>query len=440
MLIACTALLLDTSAEPLATTATVAAASEPLRVLFIGNSFTYGPAPYNRPDQLQLNNLPRLFKLVAESLGERVVVAEDTIGGCTLWMHRPSLNPEGCTNTLHCQPVANARVGANESCTVSAAIAAPAVGLPAIADQYAPCPQLLMRQPYGPWDVVVVQDQSSLPFVHAARHRMMLPAVRDVAAAYKRQGARVPRRHPPRVAAYMTWAYYNGSMAQCPGMMRAGCFPFGTLDDLSRCATSDLLYRKTSTVPCQAYALARAYAETLEHGADVLVPAGLALLAARGAPRIPGKCKGLIDEEYPYSDPLRKLRLPLSAADPADARWATPEAAKALFNDLGPGYNSTFCNDGCHLDHHPSVLAQYLNALVFFATLFKKSPLGAAAPDGTQRVDGMLLPALGAPEHAPVLQRIARDVVMPHLDTWWGKYARDGTDAVSPPVGPVPDS
>ena len=63
----------------------------------------------------------------------------------------------------------HARVGANESCTVSAAIAAPAVGLPAIADQYAPCPQLLMRQPYGPWDVVVVQDQSSLPFVHAAR-------------------------------------------------------------------------------------------------------------------------------------------------------------------------------------------------------------------------------------------------------------------------------
>ena len=45
VLIACTALLSDTSAEPLATTATVAAASEPLRVLFIGNSFTYGPAP-----------------------------------------------------------------------------------------------------------------------------------------------------------------------------------------------------------------------------------------------------------------------------------------------------------------------------------------------------------------------------------------------------------
>ena len=318
-----------------------------------------------------------------------------------------------------------------------------------------------------------------------------------------------------RIRVILIGADYNGSMAQCPGMMRAGCFPFGTLDDVRR--TRDphppgtmvagrphpaMRLRLLTPPPRAVAALALRYirpalpqdlhgalpgvrarasirgdprarplvekpyaelsqclrtlrralatrvlqrpkgweAPTLRHGADVLVPAGLALLAARGAPRIPDKCKGLIDEEYPYSDPLRKLRLPLSAADPADARWATPEAAKALFNDLGPGYNSTFCNDGCHLDHHPSVLAQYLNALVFFATLFKKSPLGAAAPDGTQRVDGMLLPALGAPEHAPVLQRIARDVVMPHLDTWWGKYARDGTDAVSPPVGPVPDS
>ena len=191
---------------------------QPLNILFVGNSFTYGPPAWADEDPQRnrhedLKNIPRLFKLVAESLGHKVNQAEDTIGGCTLWMHRPSVNPEGCTNTLHCprvhqsapehsalgsltspdrprpatehaqpsaspppaaaprhcQPVANARVGANESCTVSAAIAAPAVGLPAIADQYAPCPQLLMRQPYGPWDVVVVQDQSSLPFVHAAR-------------------------------------------------------------------------------------------------------------------------------------------------------------------------------------------------------------------------------------------------------------------------------
>ena len=97
--------------------------------------------------------------------------------------------------------------------------------------------------------------------------------------------------------------------------------------------------------------------------------------------------------------------------------------------------------DMCKVRVHGNCLDGLIYRLVvFFATLFKKSPLGAAAPDGTQRVDGMLLPALGAPEHAPVLQRIARDVVMPHLDTWWGKYARDGTDAVSPAVGPVPDS
>ena len=54
----------------------------PPRVLFVGNSFTYGPPPYDRTNQSQLNNLPRLFELVANSLGHNVHVAEDTIGGC----------------------------------------------------------------------------------------------------------------------------------------------------------------------------------------------------------------------------------------------------------------------------------------------------------------------------------------------------------------------
>ena len=39
----------------------------PLRILFIGNSFTYGPPPYDREDRLQLNNLPRMFKVRADA-------------------------------------------------------------------------------------------------------------------------------------------------------------------------------------------------------------------------------------------------------------------------------------------------------------------------------------------------------------------------------------
>jgi hypothetical protein len=49
-------------------------------------------------DQGPLNNLPRLFALVAQSLGNPVETAEDTVGGCTAWAHRPSacpLQPDG---------------------------------------------------------------------------------------------------------------------------------------------------------------------------------------------------------------------------------------------------------------------------------------------------------------------------------------------------------
>ena len=37
---------------------------------------------------------------------------------------------------------------------------------------------------------------------------------------------------------------------------------------------------------------------------------------------------------------------------------------------------------GCHVDHHPSAAAMYLDACVVFATLFGMSPVGAALPNG----------------------------------------------------------
>lgn len=65
-------------------------------VMFSGNSFTYGP-PHKYPDYVPdggaLNNLPRLFKLVADSLGDPVDTYEDTIGGCTNYAHRPTACP-----------------------------------------------------------------------------------------------------------------------------------------------------------------------------------------------------------------------------------------------------------------------------------------------------------------------------------------------------------
>ena len=52
------------------------------RVLFVGNSFVYGPPAHGAR---VLNNLPRLFKFIAEGLGLGPIdIAEDTIGGCVI--------------------------------------------------------------------------------------------------------------------------------------------------------------------------------------------------------------------------------------------------------------------------------------------------------------------------------------------------------------------
>jgi hypothetical protein len=49
----------------------------------------------------------------------------------------------------------------------------------------------------------------------------------------------------------------------------------------------------------------------------------------------------------------------------------------------GPGYTSKYCLPGvCTCDHHPSLAGAYLNSLVVYATIFGKSPIGAAWPDG----------------------------------------------------------
>ena len=50
------------------------------RILFVGNSFTF------------VNDLPHQIKHVAESLGDKVVVENSTIGGCTLYAQTPEMD------------------------------------------------------------------------------------------------------------------------------------------------------------------------------------------------------------------------------------------------------------------------------------------------------------------------------------------------------------
>ena len=50
------------------------------KILFVGNSFTF------------VNDLPHQLKNVAASLGDEVVVANSTIGGCTLYAQTPEMD------------------------------------------------------------------------------------------------------------------------------------------------------------------------------------------------------------------------------------------------------------------------------------------------------------------------------------------------------------
>lgn len=424
-----------------------------LRVLFVGNSYTYGLSGPQR----ELNNLPLFFKLVAKSLGRCVDVGEDTIGGCTLYAHRPSLNPDGCAPcdcgksacpagsdptrcfvepwraqcSCSCELVVRRGLDARDGCTVANLDNVSSVGL----DPWSKaCPQLLHRRR---WDVVVLQDFSTLPTVKAGRRVYMEPAVAEYAAHARATGA--------KVAMYMTWANYNGSNrnpqhSSCPGGSCApgtcggGCWPHGGLSYLSKKDPNSSCHAwalGTRGFECEQYALARGYADALRYGADILVPCGAAWLTARGSAPIPAQCRAAVDAEYDPAEPSPLPPLPLPGN--ASGVWAGA-AGQRLFH--WTGWGSKFCADGCEIDGHPSVLGMYLNALVFYATLFEESPVGAAIPAG-QVIDGEQLSGNGTDPHgeghfifgdgtngsvteeeAGLLQRIAAETVLPHL-RWW---------------------
>jgi hypothetical protein len=242
----------------------------PTRVLFSGNSYTYGP-PQKYPDTVRdggpLNNLPRLFKLVAESLGDQVETAEDTMGGCTNYAHRPSACPlqddpqriaPGCERVID-RPISTAEDGtghiygmprlhddANSGLTYSelrqcampcahGTGGAPDGSPPAFPSNcsstitasrgtYHPCPQLWDAR-FGPasrgkpFDFMVFQTHSALPGIARSRELMMRPAAAEMAEQAQRQGA--------KLVAYMTWGYPNGSGLDYHTGQRGGTYRIG---------------------------------------------------------------------------------------------------------------------------------------------------------------------------------------------------------------------
>lgn len=202
------------------------------------------------------------------------------------------------------------------------------------------------------WDYIVLQDYSVLPTVKAARETYLHPAVKDF----------VGRKKDAKIVMYITWAYHDGIGDTCPSSDNRACFPLGKLSKLTEppCQSSSQYADSVIDFECMGYSLARGYLSAMaEDGADMAAPCGLAWQIVRGSETIPKDCKALTDAEY--DEPLG-LDLPLSVDG-----GAQPSLMLNRVYTTG-------------IDKHPNVAGQYLNALTFYATLFGKSPVGAAPP------------------------------------------------------------
>lgn len=212
---------------------------------------------------------------------------------------------------------------------------------------------LLLQQK---WDFIVLQDYSAMATVYEGRAKYMEPAVADFAAAKK----------SAQLVLYLTWGYHDGNAHEaCPSSDNKDCFSLGTLADLTEplCTTNSHYHNMTRSFECMGYSVARGYLSTMaavRPGVSMVAPCGLAWQIVRGSTEIPSDCKALTDALYPR--PLR-LDLPLRAP-----------------NGTLPGFMLYRTLNDTGIDKHPNVAGQYLNALVMYATLLRRSPVGAADP------------------------------------------------------------
>lgn len=266
-----------------------------LRVMFVGNSFTY------------VNDLPAQIANIAKSLGDELVHERSVIGGCTLWEQQGELD----TTTAN-----------------------------------------LLKED---WDFIVLQDYSVLSTVANARTEYFHPAIKDF----------VSRKKKAKVVMYMTWGYHDGlTSSSCPSSDNGKCFPKGSLDSLTEppCSSDDTYKNKVHDFACMGYSLARGYHSTLaEDGVDMVAPCGATWQVVRGVSSIEDKCKAAIDAEYNSTFPL-DLPFKVDGGAATDVELYRP-------GHTNPGH-----------DKHPTCAGQYINALTFYATLFGKSPIGAAGP------------------------------------------------------------
>ena len=138
--------------------------------------------------------VPQQLVNIARSLGKEIVVANSTIGGCTIYYQRAETDARTAT---------------------------------------------LLEQD---WDYIVLQSYSNLPTVKRARETYLTPAVQSFVAKKKKA----------KIVMYLTWGYHSGNVPPpCP-TGSGKCFPLGTNAELTSplCNQSGSYQAKVASFPC----------------------------------------------------------------------------------------------------------------------------------------------------------------------------------------------
>jgi len=205
-----------------------------IRVMFVGNSFTF------------VNDLPGRLTAIAQSLGKSIETNISAIGGYNLYSQLPEVDP-----------------------TTAALLA-------------------------EEWDFIVLQDYSMLGTVQNARKLYFEPAVKSF-ITYKKKakivmystwgyvdgsnGTICPETDVPQ-------AFPLGTLDV---LTQPSCLPPVNSNDWEV---------STAGFDCMSYAVSRAYLSTFKLGVDLVAPCGEAWQVARMSQSIPQSCQTLVDKQY----------------------------------------------------------------------------------------------------------------------------------------------
>jgi len=212
-----------------------------IRVMFVGNSFTF------------VNDLPGRITAIASSFGKSMDTNLSAIGGYSLYAQLPEVDP--VTEAL-------------------------------LAEE---------------WDYIVLQDYSVLGTVQNARRLYFTPAIKSF-ITYKK-AARIVMystwayvNGSNNTACPSTDVPLGFPLGTLDELTQPSCLPPVNSPDWEA---------STAGFDCMSYSISRAYLSSFELGVDMVAPCGEAWQVVRMSQSIPASCQMIIDKQYASPMPIR---------------------------------------------------------------------------------------------------------------------------------------